>query len=227
MKLVTTKDGSQTVYVSSIDETYHSINGAVSESLHVYINSGFNYLCNQGLNNIRLMEIGFGTGLNAFLTLMESIKNKINVEYTALEPYPLDQAIIKKLNYGKDMGHDEEVKFAQLHETTWERRTKITENFTLLKLKSKLEAFDPRSAKYNLVYFDAFASGKQPKIWSLENMTKLSRSMEEKGVFVTYSAMGKLKRDLRLAGFEVESLPGAIGKREMVRGTLSTGEIVD
>jgi len=220
MKLVITKDGSQTVYVSSIDETYHSINGAVSESSHVYINSGFNYLCNQGLNNIRLLEIGFGTGLNALLTLMESIKNKINVEYTALEPYPLDQTIIDKLNYGKGLGHDEEAEFTLLHDAPWERRTEITENFTLLKLKSKLEAFDPGSAKYNLVYFDAFAPGKQPRIWSLENITKLSSSMEENGVFVTYSAMGKLKRDLRLVGFEVESLPGSIGKREMVRATL-------
>ena len=227
MKLVITKDGSQTIYIRSLDETYHSINGAVSESMHVYINSGFNYLYNQGLNNIRLLEIGFGTGLNAFLTLMESIKNKINVEYTTLEPYPLDQTIIDKLNYGKDIGHEEEDKFTLLHEATWERRTEITENFTLLKLKSKLEAFDPGSVKYNLVYFDAFAPGKQPRIWSLENITKLSSAMEEEGVFVTYSAMGKLKRDLRLVGFEVESLPGSIGKREMVRATLSTGKIVD
>ncbi len=227
MKLVITKDGSQTIYIRSLDETYHSINGAVSESMHVFINSGFNYLCNQGLNNIRLMEIGFGTGLNAFLTLMESIKNKINVEYTTLEPYPLDQTIIDKLNYGKDIGHEEEDKFTLLHEANWEKRTEITENFTLLKLKSKLEAFDPGSVKYNLVYFDAFAPGKQPEIWSLENITKLSSAMEEEGVFVTYSAMGKLKRDLRLVGFEVESLPGSIGKREMVRATLSTGKIAD
>ncbi len=227
MKLVSTKDGSQTLYVRSIDETYHSLNGAVSESSHVFISSGFNYLVNQGLNTIKLIEIGFGTGLNAFLTLIESIKNKINVEYTALEPNPLDQTIINKLNYGKDMGHNEEDKFAKLHQAPWERRVGITNKFTLIKLKSKLEAFDPGSQKFNLVYFDAFAPGKQPEIWRLENLAKLSSSMENKGVFVTYSAMGKLKRDLRLVGFEVETLPGPPGKREMVRAIASTGKIVN
>ena len=181
MKLVTTKDGSQTLYVNSINETYHSLNGAVSESLHVFINAGFNYLGNQGLNKIKLIEIGFGTGLNAFLTLIESIKYNINVEYTALEPNPLNQNIIEKLNYGKDIGHNDEDKFAQLHHVPWERKVEITENFTLLKLKVKLEAFDPESRKFNLVYFDAFAPSKQPEIWRLENLAKLFRSME-KGV---------------------------------------------
>ena len=227
MKLVTTKDGSHTLYLKSIDETYHSLNGAVSESSHVFISSGFNYLVNQGLNTIKLIEIGFGTGLNAFLTLIESIKYKIDVEYTALEPNPLDQSIIEKLNYGKDIGLNDEDKFAQLHHVPWERKVEITKNFNLLKLKSKLEAFDPGSQKFNLVYFDAFAPGKQPEIWRLENLSKLFSSMEKKGVFVTYSAMGKLKRDLRMVGFEVESLPGPTGKREMVRAIVSTGEIVD
>lgn len=227
MKLVTTKDGSQTLYVNSINETYHSLNGAVSESLHVFINAGFNYLGNQGLNKIKLIEIGFGTGLNALLTLIESLKTKINVEYTALEPNPLGQTIIEKLNYGKYMGHNDEDKFAQLHDEPWERKVEITENFTLLKLKVKLEAFDPESRKFNLVYFDAFAPNKQPEIWSLGNLAKLFRSMEKRGVFVTYSAMGKLKRDLRTVGFEVESLPGPTGKREMVRAIASTGEIVN
>ncbi len=227
MKLVTTKDGSQTLYVKSINETYHSLNGAVSESSHVFIRSGFNYLVNQGLNTIKLIEIGFGTGLNAFLTLIESIKYNIDVEYTALEPNPLDQNIIEKLNYGKYIGHNDEDKFAKLHEEPWERKVEITENFTLLKLKVKLEAFDPESRKFNLVYFDAFAPSKQPEIWRLENLAKLFRSMEKRGVFVTYSAMGKLKRDLRTVGFEVESLPGPTGKREMVRAIASTGEIVN
>jgi len=227
MKLVTTKDGSHTLYLKSIDETYHSLNGAVSESSHVFISSGFNYLVNQGLNTIKLIEIGFGTGLNAFLTLIESTKNKIDVEYTALEPNPLDQTIIEKLNYGNDIGHSDKDKFAQLHHAPWDKKVKITNNFTLLKLKSKLEAFGPGSQKFNLVYFDAFAPSKQPEIWRLENLAKLFSSMEKKGVFVTYSAMGKLKRDLRMVGFEVESLPGPTGKREMVRAIISTGEVVD
>ena len=227
MKLVITKDGSQTLYVKSINETYHSLNGAVSESSHVFIDNGFNYLFNQGFNTIKLIEIGFGTGLNAFLTLLESIKYKIDVEYTALEPNPLDQSIIEKLNYGKDIGLNDEDKFAQLHQAPWERKVGITNNFNLLKLKSKLEAFDPGSQKFNLVYFDAFAPGKQPEIWRLENLAKLFSSMDKEGVFVTYSAMGKLKRDLRTVGFEVESLPGPTGKREMVRAIVSTGEIVD
>jgi len=227
MKLVTTKDGSQTLYVKSINETYHSLNGAVSESSHVFIRSGFNYLVNQGLNTIKLIEIGFGTGLNALLTLIESLKTKINVEYTALEPNPLDQNIIEKLNYGKFIGHNDEDKFAQLHHVPWERKVEISNNFTLLKLKRKLETFDPRSRKFNLVYFDAFAPSKQPEIWRLENLAKLFSSMEKKGVFVTYSAMGKLKRDLRTVGFEVESLPGPTGKREMVRAIASTGEIIN
>jgi len=227
MKLVTTKDGSQTLYVKSINETYHSLNGAVSESSHVFIGNGFNYLLNQGFNNIKLIEIGFGTGLNAFLTLIESIKYKIDVEYTALEPSPLDQSIIEKLNYGKNIGHNDEDKFALLHQVPWERKVEINKNFTLIKLKSKLEAFDPGSRKFDLVYFDAFAPSKQPEIWRLENLAKLFSSMGKKGVFVTYSAMGKLKRDLRLVGFEVESLPGPTGKREMVRAIASTGEIVN
>jgi len=130
--------------------------------------------------SLHLVNTSIRTCSFFILTLIESTKNKIDVDYTALEPNPLDQTIIEKLNYGNDTGHNDKDKFAQLHHAPWDKKVEITNNFTLLKLKSKLEVFGPGSQKFNLVYFDAFAPSKQPEIWRLKNLAKLFSSMEKK-----------------------------------------------
>lgn len=213
IKIIITGDGSHSLLNEALDETYHSRHGAIQESLHVFITQGFNYLLNkQKHESISILEVGFGTGLNALLTLSEAIKNELSVAYTSLETYPLSQEVWENLNYP-----DPHNILKELHQAEWQKWADVTSQFKLLKLEKSLQLVDLESEQFDLIYFDAFAPNKQPEMWELPVLEKVVKTLKSEGVFITYCAKGQLKRDLKTLGLIVESLPGPPGKREMVR----------
>ena len=218
IKIVVSKDGSHSIYRSDIDEHYHSVNGAIQESLHVFINAGLlDHINTNKKAQINILEIGFGTGLNAFLTLLETQKNTFNpiIEYHALEPFPLDKKWVEQLNYPNSL--NDKKAFLKLHNADWEVRTKINEHFHLTKIKSKLE--DYRSnIHFDIIYYDAFGPNSQEEMWELNQFSKLYSLTNNSGRLVTYCAKGQVRRDLEKVGYLIERLDGPIGKREMLRG---------
>lgn len=213
IKIIVTADGSHSLLNEAMNETYHSRHGAVSESLHVFIERGFNFLIDKNhTGSISILEVGFGTGLNTLLTINEVKQRTLTVEYTSLETFPIPEGIWKTLNYP-----DENNLFRTLHTAAWQQWIEIIPGFRLLKLEKSLQMAELKSAAYDLIYFDAFAPNKQPELWELPMLTKVAASIKPGGVFVTYCAKGQLKRDLKSLGLVVESLPGPPGKREMVR----------
>lgn len=213
IKIIVTGDGSHSLFNEALDETYHSRHGAVQESLYVFIEHGFrHFVRTQQPKLISILEVGFGTGLNALLTVAEAIESNIPVAYTALETYPLSQEVWVKLNYS-----DNNNLFNELHQSEWCRWNQINSHFRLLKLEKSLQDVKLEPQQYDLIYFDAFAPNKQPELWELTVLDKVVKTLKSGGIFVTYCAKGQLKRDLKSLGLIVESLPGPPGKREMVR----------
>lgn len=213
IKLIVTGDGSHTLLNEALDETYHSRHGAIQESMHVFIEQGLKFLLKeQKPGPISILEVGFGTGLNALLTLTESIKNELAIAYTSLETYPLGQELWKNLNYP-----DPDYLFNELHKAEWHKWVEITDHFKLLKLEKSLQHTELEPEQFDLIYYDAFAPNKQPEMWEQPVLNKVIKTLKSRGAFITYCAKGQLKRDLKSLGLIVESLPGPPGKREMVR----------
>ena len=214
-KIIVTGDGSHSLLNEALDETYHSRHGAVRESLHVFIEHGFNHLLKtQAPKSISVLEVGFGTGLNALLTLAEAEKNKVTVAYTSVETNPLPKEIWINLNYP-----DPNNFFIDIHQANWQKWCAINTHFSLFKIEKPIQQVELLPSHYDLIYFDAFAPNKQAEMWELEVLDKVAKALKPGGVFVTYCAKGQLKRDLKSLGLVVESLPGPPGKREMVRAT--------
>lgn len=214
--VIQTGDGSHTLYVQELGERYHSIHGAIQESVHVFIQSGLKQF-EPGAEPLSILEIGLGTGLNALLTLIESEKSGVNINYTAIEAFPLEQELIEQLNYIKLLNVPEyNTSFDKIHSAEWNKVLRLTEKFTLLKLHTTLEkaVFEP---KFQVVYFDAFGPRVQPEMWTDDVFSKLFSAMVQNGCLVTYCAKGEVKRTLKRAGFMVETIQGPPGKREMVR----------
>jgi tRNA U34 5-methylaminomethyl-2-thiouridine-forming methyltransferase MnmC len=216
-ELITTADGSFTLYNSEIDEHYHSVYGAIMESRHVYIKAGFDFVAERNLH-MNILEVGFGTGLNALLTSIEALRREVKVNYIGVEAHPLSCSIIGKLNY-PSLLHEPKAKgfFDEMHSTPWNFPAYIHDGFILNKIHAKIEEVGLQPQQYNLVYFDAFAPDKQPDIWLPEIFSKIYQCLITNGVLVTYSSKGTVKQALREAGFEVERLPGPEGKRHMIR----------
>ena len=212
-ELVTTEDGSHTLYVRELDEHYHSLFGAVTESRHVFIDAGLRAAVGNQLN---IFEIGFGTGLNAFLTLAEIQGSGKAVNYTGLEKYPLDKDILGSLNYASLIHGIEGNIFQRLHSAPWNVETAITENFTISKIHGDICQLEIPN-HFHLVYFDAFAPDKQPELWTSEIFSRIYLSMLHGSILTTYSSKGQVRRNMINAGFKVEKLPGPPGKREMIR----------
>jgi len=217
--LEATADGSFTFYVPELDEHYHSINGAVQESQHVYLAAGLSHYIRTSYplqkadeREIQVLEFGFGTGLNAFLTALEAEKQKIKIHYTALEKFPLPQEITDQLNYSGT----NRLLFWHIHQSVWENSEEITPYFILQKRAIDFVDFDFPN-HYDVVYYDAFAPDKQPEVWSQKLFDKLFTSMNLGGILTTYCAKGSIRRMIQQAGFTVERIPGASGKREMLR----------
>ncbi len=212
-ELKLTQDGSHTLYVPEIDEHYHSYYGAITESKHIFVNAG---LASLGASDISVLEVGFGTGLNALLSAIHAEEHRIHVSYTSLEKYPLDPFVVRQLNYGTLAGSCGPQLFEAIHSAPWDERVAITEWFSMNKILSDLTVEDP-AGLYDLIYFDAFGPDKQPEMWSEEVIRRVTAVTHPGSVFVTYSAKGSLKRMLRDLGFEVTLLPGPPGKRVMTR----------
>jgi tRNA U34 5-methylaminomethyl-2-thiouridine-forming methyltransferase MnmC len=217
VEIILTSDGSHSILNKSLQETYHSRHGALQESTHVFIRNGLDYFtATKSAEEIRILEVGFGTGLNALLTLEQSIRHHIKITYTTLEPYPLGEQVWKKLNYIRDRDDLKDF-FYQLHLANWEVSETINPHFILHKTRRRLQELSPLPNHFHLVYFDAFAPNKQPEMWELEWLAKVVNAMIPGGTLVTYCAKGQLKRDLRSLDMLVETLPGPPGKKEMVR----------
>ncbi|WP_210488399.1 tRNA (5-methylaminomethyl-2-thiouridine)(34)-methyltransferase MnmD [Rufibacter aurantiacus] len=213
-----TKDGSTTLFVPELNEHYHSVHGALQESLHVFIKMGLEATLERQ-SAVRLLEVGFGTGLNALLTLQHSLATKATVEYDTLEKYPLPPEVVAQLQFDKFILNPELLDFfTPLHNAPWGQPVAITPQFTLRKLETDLEAFSPSPESYDLIYFDAFAPEKQPHLWTDAIFQKMHDCLKPGSTLVTYCAKGSFKRSLKAAGFTVEALPGPPGKREMTRG---------
>ena len=215
MKIIRSDDGSNTIYLKELNECYHSMKGAVTESNHVFIKAGLNYIKE---NELTIFEVGFGTGLNALLTLLTSEKSNLKIKYYTNELHPLKDDIIRKLNYPNILFLDEinSNRFYLMHSCTWNKDIKLTDNLLFHKIKGDMATVDiPEQIK--LVYFDAFSPDKQPEMWTKEIFIKLYRKMSANSVLTTYCAKGEFKRVLKSVGFYVESLSGPPGKREMVR----------
>jgi len=211
---VLTRDGSSTLYVERFDEHYHSTHGALQESLHVFIRNGLAYKL-QTQSSISILEVGFGTGLNALLTYLYS--ENAHIRYTGIEAYPLSSDQLAWLNY-PDVLKQEGVQeiFHQLHQLPWNKNHQMDLHFELTKYNILLEDYQPE-IRFDLIYFDAFAPDSQPELWTLEIFRQMYRCCEQEGALVTYSAKGDVRRAMVSAGFQVEKLPGPPGKREMMR----------
>ncbi len=211
-----TADGSHTLFVPELNEHYHSVNGAIQESKHVFIETGFHHCLK---DNIHIFEVGFGTGLNAFLTLMDSQNTNQTVHYTTIEAYPLPLPIIKELNYPEKHLASNQSLYYKLHEMEWGKTEHISSNFYFTKFESDFTKFDFSLVKrgIDIVYFDAFAPDKQPDMWQQEMFNKLYALTNKDGILVTYCAKGSVRRMLQQAGYTTERLPGPPGKREMLR----------
>ena len=208
-----TGDGSHTLYVKGLDESYHSSHGALQESMHVFIKQG---LLTLDQPNVRVLELGFGTGLNAVLTLKEAHVRNLNVYYHAVEKYPLNEPEYKSLNYEKYMEGLPEGMLDQLHSCPWEKPVQISERFTIHKEEADFRTMKPPS-KFNLIYFDAFSPDKQPELWTNEVISAIGQVAEPGAILVTYSSKGSVRRTLNSCGFEVHKVQGPPGKREMIR----------
>lgn len=212
-QLITTSDGSHTIYVPELNEHYHSIHGAVQESTFIFINSGFIFCKADPLN---IFEVGFGTGLNALLTAMKSRDGVRKVNFTSIEKYPVGEDLIRMLNYHHFTGSEGKLIYERIHSAPWNINTNICKNFNLTKINGDFTA-KPISGMYDLIYFDAFGPDKQPEMWTREIFTGIAGVTNKEGVLVTYSAKGEVKRNLKACGFDVELLPGPPGKRQIIR----------
>jgi len=225
LKIIETDDGSQTLWVPGLSETYHSKFGALTESTHVFIEQGLEQIpIKKGGNPIKILEIGFGTGLNALLTWEHAISKKVRVHYTALEPYPIPASLIKELHYGQllETRQDGENLFQQLHQASWNDTVSLDQYMEIHKLQHAVQSYASFDKIFDLVYFDAFGPGKQPDMWDREIFAGIYNMMSDEAILVTYCAQGQFKRALKSLGFQVESLPGPPGKFEMVRARKSS-----
>ncbi len=211
-----TEDGSHTIYLPEMEEHYHSVHGAIQESMHVYIDAG---LLQTSKNEISILEIGFGTGLNAYLTFCKARQLNIKVNYFSIEKYPLNEKEFGQLNYPEVIFPELAEFFSQIHHAPWNQPVEISSAFTLQKMNVDLLTYSFQEVPvFDLVYYDAFAPSKQPEMWTDDVLKKVSASVEKGGIIVTYCARGTVRRSLSAAGFVMERLPGPTGKKEILRG---------
>lgn len=213
-KIITTADGSKTIQIEDWNEQYHSIHGAIQEAYHVFIKNGLSLFQDRELS---ILEIGFGTGLNALITLLESEKRGLDIVYKGVEAYPVVPEELQQLDYTSALNAGNlKQDFLRMHQTSWEQSHPITANFSLIKQQIDFKAISDVDL-FDLIYFDAFGARVQPELWTEEVFTLMYRALKKDGVLVTYSAKGSVRRAMQAVGFVVERLPGPPGKREMLR----------
>lgn len=213
-KIITTGDGSSTIYLEDWNEHYHSKHGAIQEAYHVFLKQGLFPLQQ---TNCSILEMGFGTGLNAFITFLEARKNKWIIDYVGVEAFPVAKNELSYLNYVELLNetHSGDI-FTKMHDISWNETHQLSSFFKLEKQQKDFFEIDDK-AKYNLIYFDAFGPRVQPELWTAQLFKKMFAALVGQGVLVTYSAKGSVRRALQEVGFIVERLQGPPGKREMLR----------
>ena len=214
-KVIITADGSTTLHIPAWNEQYHSKHGAIQEAYHVFIKNGF---AATESSELSILEIGFGTGLNAFITLLEADKTGRTIHYTGVEAYPIKEDELLRLNFVNELDcRNLSHKFEEMHLSPWEKWQSVTDKFHLYKNQMFIHNVHAVEA-FDLIYFDAFGARVQPELWTADIFSKMYRALKPGGKIVTYSAKGSVRRAMQEVGFDVERLPGPPGKREMLRG---------
>ncbi|MDO6745228.1 tRNA (5-methylaminomethyl-2-thiouridine)(34)-methyltransferase MnmD [Tenacibaculum soleae] len=210
-EIIITSDGSTTIHLPDWNEQYHSKHGAIQEAYHVFIKSGLEQVNKPKLS---ILEIGFGTGLNCFITFLESNKT---INYVGVEAYPVSNTELVRLNYVTELNVVEQQPiFNKMHALSWEEKHEVTSNFSLTKRQQFFKDIDDKEA-FDLIYFDAFGAEHQPELWTEDIFKLMFNALNKNGILVTYSAKGSVRRAMQSVGFNVERLPGPPGKREMLR----------
>jgi len=219
-KIIITEDGSTTIHIPEWNEQYHSTHGAIQEAQHVYIKNGLHYYIDTNqAKPISILEIGFGTGLNAFMTLLEAERLQLNITYKGVEAFPVLATELKQLNYVSQLhALHQEAAFNKLHAIPWENKAAITKYFDLIKEQKDFSEISEKNA-FDIIYFDAFGAEVQPELWTEAIFKSMYTALKENGVLVTYAAKGSVKRALRNVGFNLKRLQGPPGKRHMLRAT--------
>ncbi|EAR13142.1 hypothetical protein PI23P_01572 [Polaribacter irgensii 23-P] len=217
-EILITSDGSTTIHLPDWDEQYHSKHGAIQEAYHVFLRAGLD-IVSTSAKKIEILEIGFGTGLNTFITFLEGRDKKVEIDYVGVEAYPVAAAEVLKLNYVEELKAtaDQDI-FDKMHALPWEEKQEISKEFQLTKRKQFFQDITDKEA-FDLIYFDAFGAKNQPELWTEAIFLKMFDAIRKDGVLVTYCAKGSARRAMQAVGFIVERIPGPPGKREMLRAT--------
>ncbi len=213
-ELILTEDGSSSLYVPEIDECYHSSHGAIQESRHIFIEAGLQR-CHK--SEINVLEVGFGTGLNAFLTMMEAERSGKQIQYVSLEKYPVELEKALRLNYPEELSAEKKSYFELIHLSAWNKKVQVTPFFSLEKVETDFTQYTPEK-KFDVVFFDAFSPEKQPEMWTQERFELIFEHCNDGAILTTYCAKGAVRRSMQTAGFTMERLAGPPGKREILRG---------
>ena len=210
--IILTDDGSNSLFNNDINESYHSKHGAINESQHIFINYGLQYIYKK---EIKIFEIGFGTGLNALLSFLYSKNKKIRIDYQTVEKFPLKKSEYSNLNFSEQLNIKKDI-FTNLHKSKWESKSEISDLFSITKYAKDLNNFNHKYY-YDIIYFDAFSPEKQPDLWTEKNFKKLYDNLNYNGILITYCAKGLIKRTLKKVGFQIYSFSGPKGKREITQ----------
>jgi len=210
-KVIKTKDGSDTIIDQSKNETFHSINGAINESIHIFINNGLKTISK---NELKILEIGFGSGLNCLLTYLKKEPKQI-VTYHTIDLFPIHKGLYESLNFFNELNVSHET-YLKIMDIPWDNEVKAFNNFYLKKIRCNLLDFETNYF-YDIIYFDAFSPNVQPELWTFEIFQKLFCMLLQSGIIITYSSKGDVKRALRKAQFEVHRLSGPKGKRHILK----------
>ena len=216
--IILTEDGSHTIANKSLNATYHSIFGAISESKHVYIEAGLNFFIKQkNPGSLSIFEMGFGTGLNSLLSLIEAENQDIKISYTAIEPYPVSVQQAMLLNYPENLGSpDLEKPFQLLHSSAFNEIVSVSDHFNFKKIDQSITHYQTRDV-LDIIFYDAFAPAAQPELWTQEIFYKMFEMLNPGGILTTYCSKGSVRRAMQSAGFQVERIPGPKRKREILR----------
>lgn len=218
-KIIKTKDGSHTIMSDKFEVLYHSSFGAIQESRHIFIDSGLKCISEKS-KNVSILEMGFGTGLNALLTAIEAEESEITIDYIGIEAYPLGEDVASNLNFHEFIKHKNAKEYLMMMHRNNELNTSLIHpNFSFQLIIAQIELLSLKSESFDLIYFDAFDPEVQPNLWDKEIFSKIYKATKKGGVLLTYSCKGIVKRALKSAGFTIEKLPGPIGKREILRAT--------
>lgn len=223
-EIIITSDGSSTIHLPDWNEQYHSKHGAIQETNHVFMKHGLLFLnaeldsvSHKKKKQISILEIGFGTGLNCFITYLQAKKLNIAIDYVGVEAYPVSKEEVKLMNYVDELkASKQQLIFDTIHKVSWEEKHQINTNFNLTKRKQFFEDINDENV-FDLIYFDAFGARNQPELWTESIFQKMYTALKINGVLTTYSAKGSVRRVMQKVGFKVERLEGPPGKREMLR----------